>query len=432
MKIFSTLRGLLEDNTDQQSNKFHKNLFQENKFQYDNDDENDASTEDSDSDSSGSEYSSEDEEEPTHCSQYSHSTNTSNVYKLKNLPVPLTETIAEVLQEFSHDKFLVDDIAFVFEMSRKRAISPYALIVALIYLNRIRTKTISKYRTSSSSCSSSGADGFDKYAVNYLTNTELCLVSLLLASKYLIDEGEAEEIYNDDWALASELPVKEINKLEKSFLRQMDWDLYVSSDEFWNFANELTEKTTRKKIQLQFNQCTYTDLDVLLNSKEFSPEIIKKYLDLITKLLIICSSTIVYVTLSSFFVSTYVYFLKNQLLTSTSLVSTQMRHTCQEQVKTNVTTETIRKTQMNQRWSQDMNDLQVELDSNSNASQTSTVTDAECMEFLYKTNKKQNSPISVLNSLRHRENWLIKPQKHLNKNGPIKFKSNQILTKFFF
>lgn len=242
MKIFSTLRGFLEEHTGLQSNEFHKNLFQENKFQYDNDDEDDVSYENSGSDSVCSEYSSDEEEEPAHCSQSSFSVNKSNNYKLKNLPVPLTETIAEVLQEFSHDKFLVDDIAFIFEMSRKRAISPYALIVALIYLNRLKTKTSSKYRTSSSSYSSSAADGFDKYAVNYLTNTELCLVSLLLASKYLIDEGEVEEIYNDDWALASELPVKEINKLEKSFLRQMDWDLYVSSEEFWNFANELTEK----------------------------------------------------------------------------------------------------------------------------------------------------------------------------------------------
>ncbi len=64
----------------------------------------------------------------------------------------------------------------------------------------------------------------------------------LLASKYLIDEGESEEIYNDEWAAVSELPVKEINKLEKSILRQLDWQLYVSSEEFWKFTNVLTEK----------------------------------------------------------------------------------------------------------------------------------------------------------------------------------------------
>lgn len=440
MKIFSTLRGLLDDRTGQQSNGFHKNLFQENEFQYDTDEGDDTSSESSESDN---EYSSDSEEESTNCSPVtssSHSAKKSNVYKLKNLPVPLTETIAEVLQEFSHDKFLVDDIAFIFEMSRKRAISPYALVVALIYLNRLKTKTScrgSRYPTAFSSCTSSNADSFDKYSVNYLTNTELCLVSLLLASKYLIDEGEVEEIYNDDWALASELPVKEINKLEKSFLRQMDWDLYVSSEEFWEFTSQLTEKTTRKKIQLQFDQCTYTDLDVLLNSKEFSLEMTRKYLDLLTKLIIICSSTIVYVTLSSFFVSAYVYFLKNQLLATTSLLSTQDRHTCQTQIKTNLTTEPIRKSRLNQRWSQGMNDLQSELEAtlekqtNVTREGASTDTDVECMGFFYKPDKKSNSPISVSNLLRYNKNFLIEPQKHLNQKEPIKFKSNQILTKFF-
>jgi hypothetical protein len=58
----------------------------------------------------------------------------------------------------------------------------------------------------------------------------------------LTDEGETEEIYNDEWASVSELPVKEINNLEKSILRQLDWELYVSSEEFWTFTNALTEK----------------------------------------------------------------------------------------------------------------------------------------------------------------------------------------------
>ena len=251
MKIFSSLRRLLEDNpADQHSpNQFHKNLFQEDKFPHDNEEDSDSDVDDDGGSFTGSdsEYTS-DTEQPTKASSspkiisQPSKKNKSSVHKLKNLPLPLTETIAEVLQQFSHDKFLLDDIAFIFEMSRKRAISPYALVVALIYLNRLKTKTKSKYTSSTSSRASASSVGFDKYAVNYLTNTELCLVSLLLASKYLIDEGEVEEIYNDEWALASELPVKEINKLEKSFLRQMDWDLYVSSEEFWDFTDKLTEK----------------------------------------------------------------------------------------------------------------------------------------------------------------------------------------------
>ena len=57
-------------------------------------------------------------------------------------------------------------------MSRKKAISPYAIVVALIYMNRIKTKT----KTSSIYGHSAN---FDKYAASYLSNTELCLVSLV-------------------------------------------------------------------------------------------------------------------------------------------------------------------------------------------------------------------------------------------------------------
>jgi len=87
-------------------------------------------------------------------------------------------TIAEVLQELSHDKFLVDDISFIFEMSRKRAISPYALVIALIYLNRLKTKNTSM-KTNQMKYSKTPLGSFDKYSASYLTNTELCLVSLV-------------------------------------------------------------------------------------------------------------------------------------------------------------------------------------------------------------------------------------------------------------
>jgi hypothetical protein len=64
----------------------------------------------------------------------------------------------------------------------------------------------------------------------------------LLASKYLVDEGESDEIYNNEWATAADLSVKKINSLEKEFLKKLEWNLFVSSNEFWTFTNDLTEK----------------------------------------------------------------------------------------------------------------------------------------------------------------------------------------------
>jgi len=71
----------------------------------------------------------------------------------------------------------------------------------------------------------------------------------------------------------------------------MDWELYVSSKEFWIFTNKLTERITRKKIQYQYNQCTYSDLEFLLsNSNDFSQETIKKILEHLTKVFFVFST----------------------------------------------------------------------------------------------------------------------------------------------
>ena len=64
----------------------------------------------------------------------------------------------------------------------------------------------------------------------------------LLASKYLVDEGESDEIYNNEWASVADIPIKKINSLERTFLNKIEWNMFVSSDEFWNFTNDLTEK----------------------------------------------------------------------------------------------------------------------------------------------------------------------------------------------
>lgn len=46
-------------------------------------------------------------------------------------------------------------------------------------------------------------------------------VSILLqmvASKYLYDEGEEEEVFNDEWGAAGKLDVQTVNVLELNFL----------------------------------------------------------------------------------------------------------------------------------------------------------------------------------------------------------------------
>ena len=40
----------------------------------------------------------------------------------------------------------------------------------------------------------------------------------MVASKYLYDEGEEEEVFNDEWGAAGKLDVKTVNTLEMNFL----------------------------------------------------------------------------------------------------------------------------------------------------------------------------------------------------------------------
>lgn len=165
-----------------------------------------------------------------------------------SLSMPLSDTIAEYAYDLTDDPFFFDDLSFVFELSRKRAISPYAILVALLYMKRLKQKTTSNNDTPIYIDSYSSRNVIDSYFIKEnvnpesLTNSELCLVSMLLASKYLIDEGEDEEIYNNEWAKAANMSTEKINKLEKLVLGKMDWELYVSSDEFWSFTNQLTER----------------------------------------------------------------------------------------------------------------------------------------------------------------------------------------------
>ena len=53
---------------------------------------------------------------------------------------------------------------------------------------------------------------------------------------------------------------------------------------------------------------------MLRNSNEFSLEKIRNHLMLLSKILLVCSSTLIYITVSSLFVSSYLVYLKNQLI----------------------------------------------------------------------------------------------------------------------
>lgn len=61
----------------------------------------------------------------------------------------------------------------------------------------------------------------------------LLLASLqMVASKYLYDEGEEEEVFNDEWGAAGGVAVPTLNALERGFLSAMVSGSYLSFRSF--------------------------------------------------------------------------------------------------------------------------------------------------------------------------------------------------------
>jgi len=128
------------------------------------------------------------------------------------------------------------------DMTKQACAGPNSLVVALLYLERLRKRN-PEYLTTVSSA-------------------DLFLVSLLVASKFLHDDGEEDEVFNDDWATSGGIDTKELNKLEMQFLCALDWRIYVDKTEF-DDAVEKIETSIAVRALCSRGWSSYSDLSVL-------------------------------------------------------------------------------------------------------------------------------------------------------------------------
>lgn len=158
--------------------------------------------------------------------------------------LPLTEAVVDLMEnalKLKHNQKMDDfNLNYASTVSEKACISPCSVVLAVIYMDRLKRKN-PDYLRSVSPC-------------------DLFLVSMLVASKYLFDDGEEEEVFNDEWANSASLSVKELNKREREFLAAIDWRLYVTPDEFFQQLTVIemlvTWKQTRKRVDqgLTYNE----------------------------------------------------------------------------------------------------------------------------------------------------------------------------------
>jgi len=141
------------------------------------------------------------------------------------------------------------DVSRAAEITRDTCASPTSLVLALMYLDRLRSSN-TKY-------------------LSTISSTDLFLVSLMVASKYLYDDGEEDEVFNDEWAASGNLEKKELNRLEVEFLDAIDWNIYVSPDDYELTTQKLEWAVATKEVENRPGTwTTYTDINVLSRNLE--------------------------------------------------------------------------------------------------------------------------------------------------------------------
>lgn len=123
----------------------------------------------------------------------------------------------------------------------------------------------------------------------------------MVASKFLHDDGEEDEVFNKEWANSGQVTISRMNKLEKDFLAAIvsngilyiilfnyktyiicnlitkstichllffmsqDWTVLVQHQDFWERLQQLEKNVAYREVHKR-RWCTYTELSCLMNS----------------------------------------------------------------------------------------------------------------------------------------------------------------------
>ncbi|XP_065343987.1 protein CNPPD1 [Cloeon dipterum] len=127
-------------------------------------------------------------------------------------------------------------------------IYPCSLVLALLYLERLKTAS-------------------DKQAREYLaevTPSELFIVSMMVANKFVQDEGETSEVETWYWSDLSGFEKKTLCQLEREFLNALNWEVFVRDKDFWIALIRL-HRTVSLRQGLRRGWFTYEETAALLD-----------------------------------------------------------------------------------------------------------------------------------------------------------------------
>ncbi|KAG7241004.1 hypothetical protein INR49_026034 [Caranx melampygus] len=161
-------------------------------------------------------------------------------------PSTSSDIAVEIFQKSAPSPIRKLQKKYASHVAREACISPCAMMLALVYIERLRHRN-------------------PEY-LQKISSSDLFLISMMVASKYLYDEGEEEEVFNDEWGAAGKLDVQTVNNLEMNFLNA---------------------------IGMKRGWFTYTDLCVLLEQSAWSQALTVMYQHF-TK--VSCMLSLVYLT----------------------------------------------------------------------------------------------------------------------------------------
>jgi len=161
------------------------------------------------------------------------------------------------------------DMARAADISKQACAGPNSLVLALLYLDRLRRRN-PEYLTTVSSA-------------------DLFLVSLMVASKFLHDDGEEDEVFNDEWANSGGMDTKELNRLELKFLAALDWRIHVDVSEFHKTLQAVEADIAIREV-ISRDYASYSDL-VVLTSGEHARQLLTFITTAAIKVTAVCLTT---------------------------------------------------------------------------------------------------------------------------------------------
>ncbi|BFZ21646.1 hypothetical protein BsWGS_24685 [Bradybaena similaris] len=162
--------------------------------------------------------------------------------------LPLTELAVGYFHDSVPEKLGHVDMFSASNLIRRNHVSPCSMVLSLLYAKRLRQQQQQQ-----------------KHLLRAMSSADVFFISMMMASKYLYDEGVDEEVFNDEWADNMDQDIDDVNQMETDFLQAMEWRLFVQAREF---EDTLTAIERRLALQEGYKRgwFTYTELDVLMNS----------------------------------------------------------------------------------------------------------------------------------------------------------------------